>query len=72
MILEIPVPTLVTVPDEEPIVATPVLLLTHVPPVVALVKVTETPVPQTPRVPEIGDNELTVIAFNALQPLDKV
>ena len=57
----------VTIPEDEPMVATPVLLLLHVPPVVAsvsgVVAATHDEVG-----PEMGDNALTVSMRVAKQP----
>ena len=56
-------------PDEEPIVAIAVLLLSHVPPAVALLNAADAPI-QTVVVPEIGAGKgSTVIVFVVAQPV---
>lgn len=62
----------VTSPEPEPIVATVVLLLLHVPPDDASFKVVVAPA-QIPVVPVIGDGTgFTVSIAVAAQPVDKV
>lgn len=67
-----PVLTLVTTPDEEPTVATPTLLLVHVPPDAVFVRVDVAPIVHTPNMPEMADIALTVIGLIAEHPLDVV
>ena len=70
--VDVPKETLVTNPLDEPIVATAVLLLDHVPPDVASDKVVEAPIVHTPKTPVIADKALTVITFVAIHPVDEV
>ena len=66
------VPTAVTTPVDEPIVAMLVLLLTHVPPEVVSLNPVVNP-EQTIAVPEIAGGEgLTVNADVAMQPVPSI
>jgi len=64
--MEVPGDIAVTRPLTEPMVATEVVPLDQVPPVVALLSVVVVP-RQIPKVPVIGDVEFTVIVFVATQ-----
>ena len=66
-----PAVLLVTKPEEDPIVATVVLLLVQVPPPVPSDSEVVSPAHREV-VPVIGDNGLTVTVVTALQPVDKV
>lgn len=72
-----PVLTPLTMPDEEPTVATEALLLLHVPPETELESVV-VPVPQTDSVPVISPmagtpiTEMTLVAYAGPQPLEMV
>jgi len=66
-----PAVLLETNPEDEPIVATVVLLLVHVPPPVASDKVVVDPA-HSDVVPVIGESGLTVTNVVALQPVDRV
>ncbi len=67
----LPAVLLDTKPEEEPIVATAVLLLVHVPPVVASDNVVVDPAHKDV-VPVIGESALTVTKVVALHPVDSV
>ena len=71
MITVVPFATLVTTPDDEPIVATDVVPLLHVPPGVALLKVSVPPLHNV-NVPVIGVLAFTVMVNVAAQPPDAV
>ena len=64
--LVVPAATPDTMPVVEPIVATPVALLLHVPPAVLLASVIVRPT-QTLVAPVIAESAFTVIVFTALQ-----
>jgi len=69
VIVAVPAPAPVAVPVDEPIVATPVLLLLQVPPLTELVSV-ELPPTQTDIVPPIDAGELfTVITVDVKHPV---
>lgn len=72
VIADVPAVTPVTVPEEDPTVATVVVPDVHVPPVVVELKVVVAPV-QMPVVPVMDDGSvITVIVVDLVQPDDKV
>ena len=68
MIFAAPEATPVTMPEVEPTVAIPVLLLLHVPPVVPSPNVVVAPT-HAEVLPVIASNGVTVTIIEALQPL---
>ena len=72
VIVDVPEAAPVTTPVEEPIVATVVVLLAHVPPALTSLKPVVKPV-QTVAVPDIADGTgLTVATFIAIHPVARV
>jgi hypothetical protein len=69
--IDVPAPIPVTMPDAEPMVATPVLLLVHVPPPVVLLSVVIVPA-QIPVAPVIAAAPVLMVTMVvAVQPVPK-